>query len=208
MNNPATFYIVRHGETEWNTKGLLQGQGDSPLTSDGIKQIADLEKELASIHFDHVFSSDLMRAKQTAEILNIERKLAINTTHLLRERAFGKYEGKTREEFQEGNRNLIEKFEKLSKEQKWKFKYADDMESNEELITRLLVFLRETAVAYPGKTILVVSHGGALRVLLAHLGYELTKSKGLIGNGAYIKLLSDGSDFEVKEMKRIVAESV
>jgi len=208
MKNHTIFYIVRHGETEWNVKKLLQGQGDSPLTSVGKKQIADLSKEISLIHFDHIYSSDLMRAQQTAEILNIERKLAINTTHLLRERAFGKYEGKTREEFQEGNRKLVEKFEKLSKEQKWKFKYADDMESNEELITRLLIFLRETAVAYPGKTILVVTHGGALRVLLAHLGYELTKSKGLIGNGTYIKLLSDGSDFEVKEMKGIVAESV
>lgn len=204
MKNHAIFYIVRHGETEWNVKKILQGQGDSPLTSVGKKQIADLAKEISLIHFDHIYSSDLMRAQQTAEILNIERKLAINTTHLLRERAFGKYEGKTREKFQEGNRNLIEKFEKLSKDQKWKFKYADDMESNEELITRLLIFLRETAVAYPGKTILVVTHGGALRVLLAHLGYELTKSKGLIGNGAYIKLLSDGTDFEVKEMKGII----
>jgi len=208
MNNPATFYIVRHGETEWNVKKLLQGHGDSPLTSAGREQIADLAKELSLIHFDHVFSSDLMRARQTAEILNIERKLAINTTHLLRERAFGKYEGEKREFFKEQNKQLAEKFETLSKEQKWKFKYADDMESNEEIITRLLVFLRETAVGYPNKNILVVSHGGTMRVLLTHLGYELIEGKGLIGNGAYIKLLSDGADFEVKELKRITIESV
>jgi probable phosphoglycerate mutase len=203
MNNYATFYIVRHGETEWNVKKLLQGHGDSPLTSDGINQVSDLAKKLSNIHFDHVYSSDLMRARRTAKILNVERKLAINTTHLLRERAFGKYEGRRKEEFEEENRQLVDKFEKLSRSQKWVFKYADDIESSEELIARMLVFLRETAVAYAGKSILVVTHGGALRVLLEHLGYESGTDRVKISNGAYVKLLSDGSDFEIKETSGI-----
>lgn len=89
----ATFYIVRHGETEWNAQGLMQGHLDSPLTSTGEEQARELAQTLLAIHFDHVFSSDLLRARRTAELLVIDRKFALNTTQLLRERTFGKYEG-------------------------------------------------------------------------------------------------------------------
>lgn len=206
MNNFATFYIVRHGETEWNKKRLLQGHGDSPLTAVGEEQVQHLAKELSAITFHHVFSSDLLRAHRTAEILAIDKKLAINTTQLLRERTFGKYEGKTREQFQTENQQLIERFETLSSEERWKFKYAEDMESDEEVVIRLLVFLRETAVAYPQKNILVVSHGGVMRVLLQHLGSPVKQQSGAISNAAYVQLLSDGVEFEVKKMKGVMLE--
>lgn len=203
LKNSATFYIVRHGETEWNVQNLLQGHGDSPLTAAGKAQISELAQELSSIHFDQVFSSDLLRARQTAELLTIARKLAINTTHLLRERSFGRYEGRSREEFEEENRGLLRQYQSLSQAQQWKFKYADDMESSEEVITRLLVFLRETAVAYTGKNILVVTHGGVLRTFLKHLGHKVADGRGTIGNGAYIQLASDGAEFEVEKMNGI-----
>src|SRR3989344_5835107 len=90
----TTFYIVRHGQTEWNTKGLLQGHGDSPLTYLGVKQAEQIRDELKSIHFDAIFSSDLLRAKRTAEIVALERKIAVKTTQALRERDFGHFEGK------------------------------------------------------------------------------------------------------------------
>ena len=198
--SPTTFYIIRHGETEYNAKGLLQGHHDSPLTDRGEQQIRELAQQLAEIHFDHVFSSDLMRAQRTAEILAIEKKLVVNTTQLLRERNFGSYEGKKWEIFQEENKQLISRFETLSKAEQWKFKYASDIESDEEVVTRLLTFIRETAVTYEGKNILVVAHGGVLRTLLKHLGYSVAPGKGTISNAAYVKILSDGADFEIKEM--------
>src|SRR3989344_1859959 len=203
MQNHATLYIVRHGETEWNIERRVQGHGDSPLTVEGEKAIGDLAKELSSIEFDLVFSSDLLRAKRTAELLVIEKKLAVNTTHLLRERSFGKFEGVLIEEFRNQNKELLEKQEKLSKEESWKFKLAEDMESNEEIIQRLLVFLREIAVTYPNKTMLIVTHAGVLRILLEHLGYDVNPAKGMVKNGAYIKLLSDGDEFEVEELSGI-----
>lgn len=197
---PATFFIVRHGETTWNVAKLLQGHQDSPLTDKGVMQVKELAQQFATIHFDHVFSSDLMRAKRTAELLTIAKQLAINTTHLLRERSFGKYEGKPREMFQAENEELIKQYEALSQNEQWKFKYGDDMESSEEIVTRLLTFLRETAVTYEGKTILIVTHGGVLRTLLQHLGQG---KPGTINNTAYIKLQSDGTDFEILETQGI-----
>ncbi|OGY37315.1 MAG: hypothetical protein A3E36_02475 [Candidatus Andersenbacteria bacterium RIFCSPHIGHO2_12_FULL_45_11b] len=203
MKNAATFYIVRHGQTQWNIEGRLQGHGDSPLTEQGVEDIQAVTGSLKHIEFDHVFSSDLLRAKRTAELLVIEKKLAINTTHLLRERSFGKFEGVLIEEFRNQNKELLEKQEKLSKEESWKFKLAEDMESNEEIIQRLLVFLREIAVTYPNKTMLIVTHAGVLRILLEHLGYDVNPAKGMVKNGAYIKLLSDGDEFEVEELSGI-----
>src|SRR5437868_2038959 len=103
----TTFYIMRHGETEWNVQKLMQGHEDSPLTAAGEAQIQERVQDFADVHFDQVFSSDLLRAQRTAELLTIERQLAINTTRLLRERTFGKYEGKTGEEFRAENKTLI-----------------------------------------------------------------------------------------------------
>lgn len=76
-NNYCTLYIARHGQTEWNAKGILMGQKDSPLTDLGVQQACDLAKELANVHFDAIFSSDLLRAQRTAQIVKLERDLAI-----------------------------------------------------------------------------------------------------------------------------------
>ncbi len=206
IQNAATFYIVRHGLTHLNVQGRLQGQIDSPLTDlteQGVIEIKEVAHSLKNISFDLVYSSDLLRAKRTAEILLLDRKIAINTTKLLRERSFGKYEGVLATQFNEENRELIEKRTALSKEENWKFKYADDHESDEEMMTRLLAFFREVAVAWPEKTILVVAHGGIIRVLLMHLGYNIEHKPGVVKNGAYIKLLSNGDEFQVEKLNGI-----
>ena len=84
-NLTSTIYLVRHGETEWNTEGRLQGQKDSFLTAKGEKQAAQTAEKLKGVKFDAIFSSDLLRAKRTAEIIKLERQLEINTTKALRE---------------------------------------------------------------------------------------------------------------------------
>ncbi|HSW88635.1 MAG TPA: histidine phosphatase family protein [Candidatus Saccharimonadales bacterium] len=204
-NNYTTFYIVRHGETEWNVKKLLQGQGDSPLTTTGIKQASILGGKLQNIHFDAVFSSDLLRAQRTAEIITLDRNLAIKTTELLRERAHGKWEGKPYNIYHNELKHLFEERNKLSYEKKKSFKYPD-METDEEVIARFITFLRETSVGYPGKTILVVTHGGMMRTLLIHIGfgtYEELQSNA-VSNSAYFQLQSDGIEFEIKETHGII----
>lgn len=197
----TTFYIVRHGETEWNVKGLIQGHEDSPLTKNGIKQTKALAKSFKNISIDVVFSSDLLRSQKTAEIIALEKKLAIKLTKVLRERNFGKYEGKEHEALREFD--IL--FEKLSEEEKFSFTNSSDIESDEQIVTRLITFLREAAITHPGKTVLVVTHGGIMRAFLIHLGigtYQ-TLTRGAIKNAAYIKLLSDGVDFFIKETKGI-----
>src|SRR3989338_5919677 len=94
MQNFCTIYLVRHGETEWNEKKIIQGHSDIPLNKKGELQAKELGQEFKGIHFDAVFSSNLIRAKRTAEIAVLEKKLAVVTTNALRERMFGRFEGK------------------------------------------------------------------------------------------------------------------
>ncbi len=198
----CTFYIVRHGETEWNVQRRLQGHGNSALTKNGKQQIKALRTSLRDTTFDAIYSSDLARTQQTADILNIERRLAINTTELIRERSFGTHEGKLVEEYQREIRHLLDEYESLSEEQKFSFKYPG-VESDEEVISRFIRFLRETAVAYPGKKILVVSHGGAMRALLVHLGFSTYTEDLYVNNAAYAVIESDGTDFFIKKTEGI-----
>src|SRR5579872_7049036 len=96
--NLCTLYIVRHGETQWNVERRVQGQIDTPLTEHGKEQAKALGNLFKTIHFDAVFSSDLLRAQRTAELITLEKKLAVVTSELLRERSFGSFEGKYLEE--------------------------------------------------------------------------------------------------------------
>ena len=204
--NFCTLYLVRHGETEWNKNGIIQGQLDSPLTNEGLSQVKQTAQELKDIHFDAIFSSDLHRAQKTAEIIKLERQLAIQTSKALRERTFGHYEGTSGEKYREKFQQLIEKVKQLSDEDHKVFKFDKDIESDEEVIGRFITQLREIAVAYPNKTVIVVTHGGCIRTFLMHMGYvkysELPAGA-LLKNAGYVKVLCDGIDFFIQEVKGV-----
>jgi len=198
-NHYCQIYLVRHGETDWNAKGLLQGQSDIPLNKEGEKQaIEAAKKHFKKIKFAAIFSSDLVRAKRTAEIIALEKKMAVETSTLLRERDFGPFEGKHWQEVEKELRMSIKELRILSDEVAKKL----GIESDEKMMERFLRFLREVAVAYRGKNVLIVTHGSVMRVFLTKLGY-LSKEESrqvFIKNLAFIKVLSDGVDFFVKEV--------
>ncbi len=195
----TTFYIVRHGQTDWNIEKKLQGHTDVPLNETGEIQAKELSSKLETIKFDLAFSSDLLRAKRTAQVIALEQKLAVQTTEVLRERMFGKFEGQP----YSARDSYYVFLGELTHEQRIHHKIEPDIESDNELVTRLITFLRETAVVSPGKTILVVTHGGPIHVLLRHFGVFSYQDKIKVGNTAYIRLLSDGVDFFVKELNGI-----
>ena len=203
--NFCTLYIVRHGETEWNAAKITQGQTDSPLTNNGINQVLTTAKELKNIKFDAIYSSDLGRTKQTAEILKLERELAIKTSKALRERSYGRFESRPSTDFKEAFHDVRENIKQLCEEERVNFKFADDIESDAEIIARFITKLREISVAHPAQKILISTHGGPIRLLLLHIGY-LKRSElppGSIANAGYVKILCDGIDFFIQEVKAI-----
>jgi len=96
MKKQTTLYITRHGETEYNTEHRVQGQSDSPLTAYGRAVAARLGRGLTNTKFDFVYSSSAGRALDTTRIIldNMGVEMTINVDENLRERGFGKFEGR------------------------------------------------------------------------------------------------------------------
>ena len=156
-------YIVRHGETEANKNGYLQGWTDVPLNENG-RFIAELTgRGLKDIRFDHCISSPLIRAKETAEILLREsgNSVSISFDDRIKEMNFGSFEGMSVRD---------EKLIQFLKEPVVDYKFPDG-ESFQEVMKRTQEFLKELIAKDDGKTYLVSTHGCALRAMLNFL-YE------------------------------------
>jgi len=201
-DNYCTLYLIRHGESEANKNHIVAGHMDSPLTKNGVKQAKEAAERFKNIKFDAIFSSDLMRAKHTAEIIRLERGLAVKTSKLLRERTFGDFEGMKSKEYRKLLKDDLLKLDDLAWEERRNYKVHESVESDKEIVSRFITYLREIAVAYPSKTVLVGTHGGPLRALLIQLGWGTPQDLpgGSLKNTGYIILESDGVDFFVKEV--------
>jgi broad specificity phosphatase PhoE len=138
----ATLLLVRHGETDWNAEGRLQGHTDRPLNEHGRRQARALAERLAGDDIAAVYASDLARARETAEILGAKLGLPVVLDAGLRERDWGNWEGLTGSE-----RDRVE--------------HAG--EPAEEHAERVLTAVRGIAERHPGARIVVVTHGGSLR---------------------------------------------
>lgn len=91
-------YFTRHGQTDWNIERRLQGKSDIPLNATGIAQAKKTKEALQEIRIDKIYTSPLMRAKKTAELINEGRNITIYEEKRLMERGFGIYEGKLRKD--------------------------------------------------------------------------------------------------------------
>ena len=101
----TTLLLVRHGETDWNRDGRWQGQSDTPLNELGRRQARELAEQLDGV--DVVYSSDLARARETAEILAERAGVEVRLDPRLRERGFGAWEGLTLAEIESGLRPTV-----------------------------------------------------------------------------------------------------
>ncbi len=202
---PCKLYIVRHGETEFNVSGHMQGVVDSPLTEKGQVQARQRAADLASIEFAAIYASDLGRAVATAEILKLDRELIVLTTKLLRERSFGPFDGQHVSAWREALQDKLAERNELSAKDLFSHVIREDIETDQVVFTRCITHLREVAVAHPGKNVLLVSHGGIMRTILIHLGFGTPQELGshVVTNLGYFVLESDGTDFSVLETQGI-----
>jgi len=163
----TTLLLARHGETDWNRARRWQGHADRPLTERGRAQAAELAERLADIALDAVYSSDLRRARETAEAVAQAQGVDLVQLAELREVSVGSWEGLTREEaetrFPEGFRRW------LAGGTGW-----EDGETYAEMSKRVLVAVQRIAGGREGNRFLIVSHGGPIRAIHgAALGMEV-----------------------------------
>jgi broad specificity phosphatase PhoE len=156
----TTLLLVRHGETDWNRDGRWQGGSDTSLNDVGREQaraLADrLDGDIAA-----VYSSDLARARETADIVAAKLGLAVQIDPRLRERGFGSWEGLTITEIEERFADAHRRW--LAGEGAG----ADDAEPFEDFFVRVSDFLADVLRLHPEEEVLVISHGGSIRVIHA-----------------------------------------
>jgi broad specificity phosphatase PhoE len=150
----TTLLLVRHGETDWNAEGRLQGHTDRPLSDYGRRQAQRLAEELDSEELEAIYSSDLARAHETAAIVGERLDLPVELDPDLREKDWGTWEGLTAVE-----RDRVE--------------FVG--ESTEAHQDRILGALHRISERHPGDArVLVVTHGGSIRrVQTAAMGMAL-----------------------------------
>jgi len=149
----TTLLLVRHGETDWNAEGRLQGHTDRPLNDHGRRQARALAEELAGDKIAAVYASDLVRARETAEIVAERLTLAVVVDVDLREKNWGSWEGLTPAERE---------------------RVAYEGEATDEHRERTLRAVQRIAERHAGDRVLVVTHGGSVRrVQAAVLGMAL-----------------------------------
>jgi len=156
--------LVRHGITEFNSTRRLAGYWDGGLTAEGLRQIEKLRDRLAKEKIDAVYCSDLKRAVVTAEIISSGHDVEITSCPELREINYGDAEGLTFEEIGHRYPELAEAITSLSLELNF-----PGGESFREFIARTSKFLDRLNKHTEEQTILIVSHGGPLRVLVCEL---------------------------------------
>jgi broad specificity phosphatase PhoE len=152
--------LARHGKTENNELGILQGTLDTKLNLEGLRDAKNLAKHLKKIYFDTVFSSDLLRAMQCSnEIIKYQRNKKIIKEPLLRERFFGEHQGVKITDLG---------YKDLSYPEMCKHLYecsCPNGESNTDLVGRINIFL-DKLKKYDNEKILIVTHGGVVMLML------------------------------------------
>ena len=152
---------MRHGKTDWNASFKCQGQSDIPLNEEGRKMAREASERYKNLKYDICFTSPLIRAKETAELVNAGRNIEIVTDDRLKEIELGIYSGAERV-LENKNHPMYEFFTAPDR-----FVPDPSMESFEELYKRGKDFVDNVLVPLKGKheAVLIVSHAAIVRAI-------------------------------------------
>lgn len=193
------FYFVRHGQTEWNVKKILQGHADIPLNEQGRQEAAALKEHFKDIHFTACFSSDLQRAHETACIVVDGRDVPVIKDKNLREIHIGVFEGKTAQDYAQATAQELA-----------------TIEPQDLYIGRITTSLNKLAHGNHQGNVLIVAHGVFMRNMLVHmLDLPLKHQHPLqiraeieIKNTGYCKVYFTGTSWVVEELSGITIKSL
>lgn len=155
--------LVRHGESEWNATGRLQGQADPPLSELGRHQAAHMSARLVDEKIDAIVASDLQRAMDTARALATAIQVDITPRVDLREVDLGSWTGISRDELERDNPGAW---------RSWRIEGIEGWEGGErydQAMVRVGEAIAGLAGQWQGKTVVAVTHGGCIRLATCHL---------------------------------------
>ncbi|MCH9613839.1 MAG: 2,3-bisphosphoglycerate-dependent phosphoglycerate mutase [Chlamydiia bacterium] len=167
-----TLYLVRHGETDWNEENRIQGRKDRPLTEKGKLQAKRVAEKLIHLDVDKIYTSPLIRAKETSQIISTLHTTEIYEDERLLEADHGDLEGITRDDFKSKFQDNLISHGKLTREERLKNRVAPGCETIHEISERVTPCLLEIATKETG-VVVVVCHGFVMRALLiVHGGFD------------------------------------
>jgi len=182
--------FIRHGQTDWNRDGLLQGSSDIPLNDTGREQARDAFTTLRSMPWDAVVSSPLRRARETAQIIADGLGIPLGAAYPgLIERDYGPLEGTP-------SSDAIDR---------WPTREYPGAETLDSVATRGAAALAQIAADHPDGAVLVVCHGTIIRYTLARLAGRPVPG---IDNGSVSMVRSDGPGWEVATVNGIPLEEI
>jgi broad specificity phosphatase PhoE len=174
-------WLVRHGQTDWNLQGRYQGQADPPLNETGLAQADRAAEVLAGGRYAAVYSSDLERARVTAEAIGRRLGMAVRIDPRLREINQGAWEGLLVTEIQE--RYPVEW--EVRQRDRLNFRAPGGGESVQDVAARIWAAVDDLAARHPHESLILVSHGLALATILCRVqGLPLAHARELIPDNA------------------------
>ena len=180
--------LVRHGETDWNKIGKLQGHTDIELNKRGILQANVCADYLSNTPFDLIITSPLKRAKQTAEIIAEKKCLPLIEMQQFIERNYGDAEGMTEEA-------RLKKFPDLQ---------YTNQESKEDLRTRVMNGLRQIQKEHKESNIILVAHGAVINSILAILSNnEIGSGKTKLANACLSTIYYEQGIWKIKNYNQV-----
>jgi broad specificity phosphatase PhoE len=184
-----TIYMFRHGETDWNREGRMQGSTDIPLNEIGREQARQLREFFLSNPVDIFLSSDLSRAQETAQIVAANSDIGIVVDARLRETNLGVAEGLSTQEFTAlYGEEILDRWRKVdAANQHVRLPNGESKQEHRIRFQQGLEELLHSAEAARWRRIGVATHGGSMRRLIHHLRPELTEAV-MVGNCGTYKL--------------------
>lgn len=159
--NAVKFFVIRHGKTDWNAEGRIQGNVDTPLNTRGDEQARAVARALADMSVGELWSSDLARATQTGAHVSTACNVKLKPDKRLRERHFGVFQGLTYEECLERHPRSFAAYR--SGDPSFVIPQG---ESGQAFFERVVAFFQERAKStWPGSHVAVITHGGVINCL-------------------------------------------
>ncbi len=188
--------IVRHGETEWNTEGRVQGHTDVALSQRGEAQAQELSRRLRNVTIDAAYSSDLSRAAETARHILADRKVKLNLTPRLRERYHGVFEGLNVDERQ------TRYPEQFAASLVMDLDFAPEGGENvRQTSARMAPIMDEIKSKHLEETVLIVGHGGSLRAgLVTLMGLPIEANWRFVMHNCGLSIIDTYSDNAVMRL--------
>ena len=182
----TTLYLIRHGETTWNADGRFQGHQNTPLSATGSAQAQATAIALAQHHFTAIYSSDLVRAAQTALIIAAPHRQPVQSDPRLREAFFGAWEGLTLPEITARWPELVAAWRQDSLHTR-----PPGGETLEQVQARVAEMLTELITRHADEQVAIIGHGGSLRAMITlALGADLSLFRRLRLDNCSISILS------------------